>query len=86
MKNKQRLSIRQKKRFFHRKIFASYRKTLGKGDHLKSSDQQEVRGVGKVAKEKYMSWTVVIDVFFILNLAAIWKKTYFRFRSLQPNY
>jgi hypothetical protein len=34
--------------------------------YVNGSDQQEVRGVGKVVKEKYMPWTVVINVFLLL--------------------
>ncbi len=30
-----------------------------------------MRGVGKVADDRYWSWTVVIDVHFSLDLAAI---------------
>ncbi len=32
-----------------------------------------------MANKKYMSWTVVIDVFFIVELAAILKKNTFPF-------
>ncbi len=63
-----------RKNVFFIQQYSQVRKTLGKGEHRKGSDQQEVRGVGKVATEKYMSLTVVIDVFFIVELAAMWKK------------
>jgi hypothetical protein len=66
MKNKQRLYIRQKNVFFFIQQYSQVRKTLGKGERLNGSDQREVTGVGKVANEKYMSWTVVIDVFLLL--------------------
>jgi hypothetical protein len=31
---------------------------------FKGRDQREVRGVGKLANEKYMPWIEVIDVFY----------------------
>ncbi len=33
---------------------------------LKGGYQRKVKGVGKVANEKFKSWTVVFDVFFIV--------------------
>ncbi len=50
---------------------------------FKGSDQREVRGVGKAANEKYMPWSVVDDVSFIVDLATILKKTYLCFYSCQ---
>jgi hypothetical protein len=32
---------------------------------LKGSDQREVRGVGKVANEKFTPWTIMIKVFYV---------------------
>ncbi len=41
--------------------------------YVKGSDEREVRGARKVVNENYMPWTVVINVFFIVDLAAILK-------------
>jgi len=38
----------------------------------KGSEQREVKGLRKVANEKYMPWTVVINIFlFIVDLDAL---------------
>jgi hypothetical protein len=43
-------------------------------------------GGGKMANVRLWSWTVVIEVLYFLNFAAILIKTDFRFRSLHSNY
>jgi hypothetical protein len=48
-------------------------KLCGSTQYVNGSDQQEVRGVGKMVNEKYMPWTVVINILFIVDLAAILK-------------
>ncbi len=44
--------------------------------NIKGSEQREVKGLSKVANEKYMTWTVVIIIFlnFIVDLTPFLKK------------
>ena len=46
-------------------------KLCGSTQYVNGSYEWEVRGVGKVVNKKYMPGTVVINVFFIVDLAAI---------------
>jgi hypothetical protein len=40
--------------------------------NIKGSEQREVKGLRKGANEKYMNWTVVINIFlFIVDLDAL---------------
>ncbi len=45
------------------RIFRMY-KLCGSTQYVNGSDQQEVRGVGKVVNKKHMPWTVVINFFY----------------------